>query len=103
MLGDVGSDELLVVVVLKEEIVSELDKGDGMGFMGKGEAAYGYHVGSAESGFGGGRVVSFAVGRIRRRGRLGSLREMTMLAVMSEVRRMKVKNGVGRRNIEGFS
>ena len=62
ILGAVSDDE--VVVVLGEEIVSELDKGDVMGVVGKDEAAYGYHAVSAASEFVT-IVVSFVVGRRR--------------------------------------
>ena len=62
ILGAVSDDE---VVVLKEEIVSELDKGDEMGVVGKDEAAYGYHAVSAASSELVTIVVSFVVGRRR--------------------------------------
>lgn len=84
--------------MLEEGMVSELDRGDVMGLVGMDETAYGYHDVSES---GGGRVVSFVVGRRRRRGRLESLREMTMLAEMSDVQRMKRKSDCGMEDIEG--
>ena len=59
MFGAVSDDE---VVVLKEGLVLELDKGDVMGLVGKEEAAYGYHAEDSKLGM---VVVSFVVGRIR--------------------------------------
>ena len=96
-MGEVSDDEVVVL-----DLGSELDEGSVMGFVGKDEAAYGYQVVSAKSEVGDVKVVSFVAERRRRRGRLESLREMTMLAVMSEVRRMKLKDSLGRGNIVGF-
>lgn len=61
ILGAVSDDE---VVVLKEEVESELERGDVMGLVGRDEAAYGYHAVSADSELVI-VVVSFVVGRIR--------------------------------------
>lgn len=52
------------MVLVEEGSVSELDRGSVMGFVGKDDAAYGYHVVSTGSGLS--RVaVSLVIGRRR--------------------------------------